>query len=172
MRGVTVIARGARFCREPPVPAWAIVVPSAPIIAPAELGFSIDERCWPVRNVTRRRVESQRHRPVRREGEFMAAADSHGEVQNGGLRANALGAAGIVFLVMAAVAPLPGVIVVAGLAITLGNGGGTPASFLIVALILLLFSVGYAQMSKKLVSAGGFYAFVVRGLGRTGGLVA
>jgi|SRR5699024_7661512 len=90
----------------------------------------------------------------------------------GGLRANVLGVAGIVFLVMAAVAPLTGVIVVAGLAITLGNGGGTPASFLIVALILLLFSVGYAQMSKKLVSAGGFYAFVVRGLGRTGGLVA
>lgn len=90
----------------------------------------------------------------------------------GGLRTNVLGVAGIVFLVMAAVAPLTGVIVVAGLAITLGNGGGTPASFLIVALILLLFSVGYAQMSKKLVSAGGFYAFVVRGLGRTGGLVA
>ncbi len=88
------------------------------------------------------------------------------------LRPNTLGVAGIVFLVLAAVAPLTGIVVVASLAIALGNGGGTPASFLIVAIILLLFAVGYAQMSKQLVNAGGFYAFVVKGLGRTGGLVA
>jgi amino acid transporter len=80
--------------------------------------------------------------------------------------------AGIVFLVLAAVAPLTGIVVVASLAIALGNGGGTPMSFFLVAVILLLFAVGYAQMSKQLVNTGGFYAFVVRGLGRTGGLVA
>jgi len=88
------------------------------------------------------------------------------------LRRDALGVAGIVFLVLAAVAPLTGIVVVAGLAIALGNGGGTPMSFFIVAVILLLFALGYAQMSKQLVSAGGFYAFVVKGLGRRGGLVA
>lgn len=88
------------------------------------------------------------------------------------LRRNALGVAGIVFLVLAAVAPLTGIVVVASLAIALGNGGGTPMSFFLVAVILLFFAVGYAQMSKQLVHAGGFYAFVVKGLGRTGGLVA
>ena len=88
------------------------------------------------------------------------------------LRPGALGVAGIVFLVLAAVAPLTGIVVVASLAIALGNGGGTPVSFFLVAAILLLFAVGYAQMSKQLVSAGGFYAFVVKGLGRTGGLIA
>lgn len=88
------------------------------------------------------------------------------------LRRDTLGVASIVFLVLAAVAPLTGVVVVASLAIALGNGGGAPASFLIVAVILLLFAVGYAQMSKQLVNAGGFYAFVVKGLGRTGGLIA
>ncbi|VXB19906.1 Amino acid transporter [Microbacterium sp. 8M] len=88
------------------------------------------------------------------------------------LRQGALGVAGIVFLVLAAVAPLTGIVVVASLAIALGNGGGAPMSFFLVAVILLLFAVGYAQMSKQLVNAGGFYAFVVRGLGRTGGLVA
>ncbi len=62
--------------------------------------------------------------------------------------------------------------VVASLAIALGNGGGTPMSFFLVAAILLLFAIGYAQMSKQLVNAGGFYAFVVKGLGRTGGLIA
>ncbi|SDO50898.1 Amino acid transporter [Microbacterium sp. ru370.1] len=88
------------------------------------------------------------------------------------LQRGALGVAGIVFLVLAAVAPLTGIVVVASIAIALGNGGGTPASFLIIAVILLLFAVGYAQMSKQLVNAGGFYAFVVKGLGRTGGLIA
>ncbi len=92
--------------------------------------------------------------------------------QHTALRPGALGVAGIVFLVLAAVAPLTGIVVVASLAIALGNGGGTPMSFFIVAAILLLFAVGYAQMSKQLVNAGGFYAFVVKGLGRTGGLVA
>jgi amino acid transporter len=88
------------------------------------------------------------------------------------LRRNALGVAGIVFLVLAAVAPLTGIVVVASLVIALGNGGGAPVSFFIVAIVLLLFAVGYAQMSKQLVNAGGFYAFVVKGLGRTGGLIA
>lgn len=88
------------------------------------------------------------------------------------LQRNALGVAGIVCLVLAAVAPLTGIVVVASLVIALGNGGGAPASFFIVAVVLLLFAVGYAQMSKQLVNAGGFYAFVVKGLGRTGGLVA
>lgn len=88
------------------------------------------------------------------------------------LSSNALGVGGIVFLVLAAVAPLTGIIVIATLGIALGNGGGMPGAFLIATLILLLFAVGYAQMAKKLVSAGGFYAFVVKGLGRPMGLVA
>ena len=88
------------------------------------------------------------------------------------VRSNTLGVAAIVFLVLAAVAPLTGIVVVASLAIALGNGGGAPASFFIVAVILLFFAIGYAQMSKQMVNSGGFYAFVVKGLGRTGGLVA
>ncbi|NKX53092.1 APC family permease [Arthrobacter mobilis] len=88
------------------------------------------------------------------------------------LSANTLGVGGIVFLVLAAVAPLTGIIVIATLGIALGNGGGMAGAFLIATVILLLFAVGYAQMSKKLVSAGGFYAFVVKGLGRPMGVVA
>ena len=63
------------------------------------------------------------------------------------LRPGALGVAGIVFLVLAAVAPLTGIVVVASLAIALGNGGGTPMAFFLVAAILLLFAVGYAPVS-------------------------
>ncbi len=68
------------------------------------------------------------------------------------LRRNALGVGAIVFLVLAAVAPLTGLVVVASLA--------------------MLFAIGYGKMSSELVNAGGFYAFVVKGLGRPAGLAA
>jgi amino acid transporter len=88
------------------------------------------------------------------------------------LRKNAIGVGAIVFLVLAAVAPLTGMVVVASLAIAFGNGGGAPFSFLAVAVVLLLFAIGYGKMSSQLVNAGGFYAFVVKGLGRPAGLAA
>ncbi|WP_020497982.1 APC family permease [Sciscionella marina] len=91
---------------------------------------------------------------------------------NGRLRGDALGVAGIVFLVLAAVAPLTGIIVIATLGIADGNGGGMPVSFLIAAVVLLLFGTGYAQMSRHVTSAGGFFAYVTRALGRPPGLVA
>jgi len=91
---------------------------------------------------------------------------------NTSLARNVLGVPGIVFLVLAAVAPLTGMIVIAAIGIAVGNGGGMVGAFLLVMAVLLLFAVGYAQMSKILVNAGGFYAFVVKGLGRPMGLVA
>ncbi|QAY64633.1 APC family permease [Xylanimonas allomyrinae] len=91
--------------------------------------------------------------------------------QGGALKPNQLGVPAIVFLVLAAVAPLTGAIVVLPLAIGFGNGGGIPAAVIIVAVALLLFAVGYAQISKELVSAGGFYAIAVKGLGRAAGVI-
>lgn len=90
---------------------------------------------------------------------------------NESLKRNQLGVPAIVFLVLAAVAPLTAAIVVLPLAIAFGNGGGIPVAVIIVAAALLLFAVGYAQMTKELVNAGGFYAIAVKGLGRHAGLV-
>lgn len=92
------------------------------------------------------------------------------EVQNT-LARDKLGVGGIVFLVLAAVAPVTVLVVVIPLAIALGNGGGVPIAILLVALALLLFAVGYAQITKELTNAGGFYAIAVRGLGRIAGLI-
>lgn len=83
-----------------------------------------------------------------------------------------LGVSGVVFLVLAAVAPLTGIVVIGGIGIAVGVGGGTPVMFVIATVLFLLFAVGYAQMARTMVNAGGFYAYVVRGLGRTVGLVA
>lgn len=93
------------------------------------------------------------------------------QAQRGALKPNQLGVPAIVFLVLAAVAPLTVAIVVMPLAIGFGNGGGIPVAVIVVAIALLLFAIGYAQMSKELVNAGGFYAIAVKGLGRTAGLV-
>ncbi|WP_347755294.1 APC family permease [Agrococcus sp. ProA11] len=93
------------------------------------------------------------------------------QAQRGALKPNQLGVPAIVFLVLAAVAPLTVAIVVLPLAIGFGNGGGIPVAVIVVAIALLLFAIGYAQMSKELVNAGGFYAIAVKGLGRTAGLV-
>ena len=86
------------------------------------------------------------------------------------LSKNSLGVFGVTFLVLAAVAPLTGIVVIAAIGIALGNGGGMVASFIAVTFVLLLFGVGYARMSSELVNAGGFYAFVLRGLGRPAAL--
>ncbi|MFD1211052.1 APC family permease [Arthrobacter sp. GCM10027362] len=91
--------------------------------------------------------------------------------QQDALSKNSLGVFGVAFLVLAAVAPLTGIVVVTAIGIALGNGGGMVASFIAVTAVLLLFGTGYARMSAELVNAGGFYAFVLRGLGRPAALV-
>jgi amino acid transporter len=88
-----------------------------------------------------------------------------------GLARDKLGVGSIVFLVLAAVAPMTVLVVVLPLAIALGNGGGIPIAIVLVALALLLFAIGYAQITKELTNAGGFYAIAVKGLGRTAGLI-
>jgi hypothetical protein len=55
-------------------------------------------------------------------------------------------------------------------AIRLGNGAGVPGAFVAAGLILLVFSVGYAAMSRHVVNAGAFYAYLAQGLGRSFGV--
>ncbi|WP_231707015.1 APC family permease [Tsukamurella sputi] len=89
-----------------------------------------------------------------------------------GLHRGTLGVGAIVFLVLAAVAPLTGMIVVAGIGIATGVGGATPLMYVAATVVFLLFAVGYARMAREVINAGGFYVYVVRGLGRTAGLMA
>jgi amino acid permease len=72
----------------------------------------------------------------------------------------------IVFLVIAAAAPMAAMVGIVPLAFVLGAGAATPAIFAVCGLVLLCFSVGYAAMSRRITSAGGFYPYVARGLGR------
>ena len=61
----------------------------------------------------------------------------------------------IVFLVVAAAAPLAAMIGTVPLAFAIGTGAGVPAVFVFAGVTLLLFSVGYAAMSRHIVHAIG-----------------
>ncbi|QQC88467.1 APC family permease [Streptomyces alfalfae] len=85
------------------------------------------------------------------------------------LRAGRLGTAGLLLSVLAATGPL---MVVAGvMPTTYGVMGvvGQPLLFLILGVVLALFSLGYAEMSRHVHNAGAFYAYISRGLGGTAG---
>ncbi|AZG46666.1 APC family permease [Gordonia insulae] len=83
-----------------------------------------------------------------------------------------IGVAGIVFLVIAAAAPLTAVAGSLPVMIAIGNGAGAPMAYIVAALVLLVFSVGYAAMSSSVTDTGAFYAYVTKGLGRPTGLGA
>lgn len=83
-----------------------------------------------------------------------------------------LGVTAIVFMVVAAASPLTVVGGAAPLGILLGNGVGFPALFAISAVVLLLFAVGLAAMTKHVPKPGAFFTYVGFGLGRSAGLAA
>lgn len=81
-----------------------------------------------------------------------------------------LGVGSIVFMVVAAAAPLTVIAGTVPLGIGIGNGPAFPATFALSAAVLLLFAVGFCAMSPHVPNAGAFYAYVERGLGRVTGL--
>jgi amino acid transporter len=88
------------------------------------------------------------------------------------LRRNAMGVPEMVFLVIAFAAPLAASTTNVPMAIGLGNGVGAPGTWLLVGLLLALFSVGYTAMSRHISNAGAFYAYITAGLGRSAGVGA
>lgn len=81
-----------------------------------------------------------------------------------------LGVWPLVWIVMAAAAPLTVVAggATAGFAVT--GLTGIPLGYVVVALILAVFSVGYVAMSRKVVNAGAFYTYITHGLGKPAGV--
>jgi amino acid transporter len=81
------------------------------------------------------------------------------------LRAGSIGLIGVVFFVIATVAPMSGTIGALPVAFGLGTGAGTPGAFVLVAVVLILFAVGYTAMTRHMATAGGFYVYIGEGLG-------
>ncbi|WP_396667340.1 APC family permease [Microbacterium sp. R86528] len=83
-----------------------------------------------------------------------------------------LGVTAIVFMVVAAASPLTVIGGAAPLGILIGNGIGFPSLYAISAVILLLFSVGLAAMTRHVPKPGAFFTYVGYGLGRSTGLAS
>jgi amino acid transporter len=83
-----------------------------------------------------------------------------------------LGVTAIVFMVVAAASPLTVVGGAAPLGILIGNGVGFPALYAISAVVLVLFAVGLAAMTRHVPKPGAFFTYVGYGLGRSTGLAS
>ncbi|GAA5228309.1 APC family permease [Paeniglutamicibacter antarcticus] len=81
-----------------------------------------------------------------------------------------LGVPALVFMIIAASAPLT--VVAGGVTSNYAVTGvlGIPLSFVVLGVVLLIFAVGYTAMSQHVQNAGAFYAYVSRGLGKPAGI--
>ncbi|MEV8569739.1 APC family permease [Streptomyces sp. NPDC051322] len=84
------------------------------------------------------------------------------------------GKIGTIELVMTVLAFSAPIVVVAAFApfVIIYDGAGAPFAYVVGAVLLLLFAVGYTAMSRYIPNAGAFYAYITAGLGRLFGLGA
>ncbi len=78
----------------------------------------------------------------------------------------------IVFIVIAAAAPLAAIVGTVPLMFARGNGAGVPGAYILAGVTLLLFALGYAAMARKVANSGAFYTYVAHGLGKSASVVA
>lgn len=88
------------------------------------------------------------------------------------LKPNSIGLVGVVFMVVAFSAPITAMTGNVPVAVGYGNGIGAPAGFIVATIVLSIFSIGFTALARHITSAGAFYTFVARGLGRPFGLSA
>ncbi|TDD92244.1 APC family permease [Actinomadura rubrisoli] len=83
-----------------------------------------------------------------------------------------IGVPEIVFFVVAASAPLT--VAAGGLPTSFAVTGvvGIPLLYVVLAVLLTVFTSGYAAMSRSISNAGAFYAYITHGLGRAAGVGA
>ncbi len=88
------------------------------------------------------------------------------------LQKGVLGTADIVFMVMAAAAPLSVVVGLMPIAFAFGNGAGLPGTYLCTVVAMLLFAIGYVRIMPFVRNAGAFYGYITASAGRECGLAA
>ncbi|WP_232254175.1 APC family permease [Brevibacterium casei] len=88
------------------------------------------------------------------------------------LEGRRIGTASLVFMIIAASAPLT--VVAGGVPSNFAVTGllGIPLSFLVLGVVLILFAIGYAAMSRHVHNAGAFFAYIAKGLGKPAGVGA
>jgi amino acid transporter len=91
---------------------------------------------------------------------------------SGGLRRRSLGVPDLVFFIVAASAPLTAVAGGQAASFLVTGNKGIPLLFIPLGIVMAIFAVGYAAMSRHVADAGAFYTYITRGLGRIPGVAA
>ncbi|MFC3890609.1 APC family permease [Lentzea rhizosphaerae] len=97
--------------------------------------------------------------------------DTSAPLPEGQLKRGVLGTGGLVFMVVAAAAPLTVMAGVAPLGLMIG-GVGAPLAYLAAGAVLVIFAVAFTRMTKHVSGGGAFYAYIAKGLGSGWGLAA
>ena len=101
-----------------------------------------------------------------------AAAPASEARETAKLHRRALGVPDLVFFIVAASAPLTAVAGGQAATYLVTGNRAVPFMFIPLAIILILFAVGYAAMSRHVANAGAFYSYVAQGLGKVQGIGA
>lgn len=88
------------------------------------------------------------------------------------LHRRALGVPDLVFFIVAASAPLTAVAGGQAATYLVTGNRAVPFMFIPLGIVLVLFAVGYAAMSRHVANAGAFYSYVARGIGKVAGVGA
>src|SRR3984885_10653697 len=103
--------------------------------------------------------------PVRQSVEVLSAEGRASTV----LKRHSLGLPALFFCIATAAAPMTAMLFNVPVIVS-GAGWAVPAAFIVALAMLLVFTVGYVEMARRVPSAGGFYSFVSHGFGQVAGL--
>jgi amino acid transporter len=78
----------------------------------------------------------------------------------------------VLFMAVATAAPITAMVGNVPISVGFGNGAYAPAGYFVATIVLTLFAIGYAKMSKHITATGAFYGYISHGLGRIVGLGA
>lgn len=95
-----------------------------------------------------------------------------GKQGEGTLKQNSIGVLGMVGMVVAVTAPLTAAASNLAISIASGVGAGTVLLLVLVAVVLFVFTAGYTVLSRHVVNAGAYFAYIGYGLGRQSGAAA
>lgn len=85
------------------------------------------------------------------------------------LKRNTIGTFGLIFMVLAAAAPLTAMASNISLSLGYGVGPGTVGLLIVVAVVLAIFASAYVALARHITDAGAYYSFIGFGLGRSVG---
>jgi len=100
-------------------------------------------------------------------GDHQLTSKEHARLATG-----AVGLVGVLFMAIANAAPITAMTFNVPIAIGYGNGIGVAGGFLFATIVLTIFAIGFAAMSKYITTTGAFYGFISQGLGQIPGMVS